>query len=527
MDWRLEEKDRGLVALLFLLFLFGFSFVIGGHFSPVDLTNGPQTAAVKTPTHNVETISTPTLNPGPAVTPVAQTYYVSPNGNDTGNGTPTNPWRTIQKAANTAAPGDTVYVRVGVYGPYNNGNDVAVFTRSGTANAPIIFKNYPGETPVIEARLNGARKDRGFYINQADHLIISGFEVRGARRAGIRVTGGDYVTLEDNKIHDIRETSSVNILTPAIGITNGFSRGNIVRRNEIYDSSYGIVIRNDGGDPIEDPVIEKNYIHDIHWYGVDGAFNDKNADGLVFNHTLRPTARQNIIARTGDDGIDCYYSYQGRLEKNTIFNIGDVLSGTPSNANGDGNGIKVSTGGGGGHTVTRTLVLNVERVAFDQDHVSTTAPGNNFYHNVAYGSGRNGFLFERTSATPNFLRNNIAFANNQDAGDFTDIRVSDSISTVIFDSDFNLWSDGHMPAGLGGSEGNHSLSGNPLFINPPPAGVGLTPEILGLELDSTSPHFGEIPGFYLQNNSPAIDAGENLDNRYTGNGADLGAYESF
>ena len=43
------------------------------------------------------------------------TYYVSPSGSDTSPGTETQPWQTIQKAADTLVAGDTVYIKAGTY----------------------------------------------------------------------------------------------------------------------------------------------------------------------------------------------------------------------------------------------------------------------------------------------------------------------------------------------------------------------------------------------------------------------------
>src|SRR5438445_11089247 len=42
-------------------------------------------------------------------------YYVSTTGNDANAGTLSAPWRTIQHAANSVHPGDTVQVEGGVY----------------------------------------------------------------------------------------------------------------------------------------------------------------------------------------------------------------------------------------------------------------------------------------------------------------------------------------------------------------------------------------------------------------------------
>ena len=40
-------------------------------------------------------------------------YYVTPDGDDANPGTESQPWRTIQKAADTLVAGDTVYIRAG------------------------------------------------------------------------------------------------------------------------------------------------------------------------------------------------------------------------------------------------------------------------------------------------------------------------------------------------------------------------------------------------------------------------------
>jgi len=45
----------------------------------------------------------------------AATYYVATNGSNSNPGTLAQPWRSVQKAADSLAPGDTAYVRRGVY----------------------------------------------------------------------------------------------------------------------------------------------------------------------------------------------------------------------------------------------------------------------------------------------------------------------------------------------------------------------------------------------------------------------------
>ena len=74
----------------------------------------------------------------------AADYFVSPSGSDGNPGTMTLPWATLEKAGKTAAAGDTVHFREGVYAaPLFPAN-------SGTADSYITFKAYAGEHVVIE-----------------------------------------------------------------------------------------------------------------------------------------------------------------------------------------------------------------------------------------------------------------------------------------------------------------------------------------------------------------------------------------
>jgi len=75
----------------------------------------------------------------------AAEFYVATNGVDTNPGTLERPFRTIQKAAETARPGDTVAIRAGTY------RETVAPPRSGEAERPITFRNYEQETVVVSA----------------------------------------------------------------------------------------------------------------------------------------------------------------------------------------------------------------------------------------------------------------------------------------------------------------------------------------------------------------------------------------
>jgi hypothetical protein len=83
----------------------------------------------------------------------AAEYYMSPSGSDSNPGTLAAPWKTMDRLQtavnNTLRPGDTVYFRGGDYLITNANRTYYSFRAKGTASAPITYKNYQGEKPVI------------------------------------------------------------------------------------------------------------------------------------------------------------------------------------------------------------------------------------------------------------------------------------------------------------------------------------------------------------------------------------------
>lgn len=128
----------------------------------------------------------------------AATYYVATNGSDTtGNGSITTPWATINKASTMVAPGDTVYVRGGIYA-----QQVAVWT-DGSSTARVTYQAYPGELPVIDAagQVNGSGNPADAVTLGGDYLDWIGFEIRNAPHIGIVGWGCHHVRVLNNTIH--------------------------------------------------------------------------------------------------------------------------------------------------------------------------------------------------------------------------------------------------------------------------------------------------------------------------------------
>ena len=73
----------------------------------------------------------------------AATWHVSTTGSDAQAGTLAAPFRTIQRAADVMAPGDTCLIRQGTY------RETVRPANSGTVSAPLIFSPYNGEAVTV------------------------------------------------------------------------------------------------------------------------------------------------------------------------------------------------------------------------------------------------------------------------------------------------------------------------------------------------------------------------------------------
>jgi len=231
------------------------------------------------------------------------TFYVSPNGNDNNPGTYSQPWLTIQHAANSVTAGATVYVEAGVY------NESVNFPASGTAATPITFVNYPGQTPAIDGTGLGVSGTQGLIniVNQS-YITVQGFEIRnyttkkaGLTPAGIWVTGsGTGVQLLNNLVHEITTT------------------------REKTGNAFGIAVYGTSSTPITQITISGNQVYNLR----TGQSESVNVDGNVTYFTVT----NNIIHDNDNIGFDAIggekvgpkgydQAKYGEVSGNTIYNI--------------------------------------------------------------------------------------------------------------------------------------------------------------------------------------------------------------
>lgn len=210
----------------------------------------------------------------------AATHYVSKEAgaSDANPGTLASPWRTLQKAANSANPGDTILVRGGVY-PEN-----VIFSRSGTSGNPIVFQAYPSETPIVDGTsLNFANlpEDSLFQLLDVNWITIDGFELRNLRSSstsrtpkGIFIAGAcNGIEILNCRIHDIENNSTTSNGNAhgiaAYGWSNQPIQNLRIEGNELYDLVLGAseaLVVNGNVDGFE---VIANHVHDCNNIGID------------------------------------------------------------------------------------------------------------------------------------------------------------------------------------------------------------------------------------------------------------------
>jgi hypothetical protein len=256
-----------------------------------------------------------------------RTLVVDPGGSDDGgDGSAENPWATIQRAADEAGLGDTVLINPGTYE-----GGITVRT-GGEEGRPVTFRA-AGPGVVIEG--SGAERD-GFFIDQADEVVVEGLTIQGAERAGLRVSLANGVTVRDSVFLDngtwgIFTDFTDDLLlegneTAGSGEEHGIYVSNssdrpIIRGNLVHDNAAsGIQINADasmGGDGISsEPLIEDNVVFGNGELGGAAINLDGAVDGVIRNNLLYDNLGSGI-ALFQDGGAVC--SSNNLVERNTIL----------------------------------------------------------------------------------------------------------------------------------------------------------------------------------------------------------------
>lgn len=283
---------------------------------------------------------------------VGRTFYVNPTGSDGASGqTEVAPFATLQKAADSTAPGDFVYVMAGTYANARNNYVLLGIAKPGTANAWITYAAYKDAKPVLVG--NNATWDVVRFQNTAAYVSLSGMTVIGndiavtlAQAQANKDTPASHPETNGNCIsvngsthtgeiypHHIRILNNTAGNCPGGGISTTYAdyvtiSGNKIFGNAMY-SAYGTsgisTLANFDSDPADAAtrykmVIEGNVLYAneelVPWAG---AHPPQITDGeaIIIDST-------NNAAYTGSGLKNPPYTGRTLVANNVIFNNGSA-----------------------------------------------------------------------------------------------------------------------------------------------------------------------------------------------------------
>ena len=302
-------------------------------------------------------------------------FYVATVGDDAAAGTLEKPFATVQRAQISAGPGDTVFIRGGVY--QMKESQIAArrrifaylthLSKSGSPGKPITYRAYENEKPVFDCSLV---KPAGMRVD-AFHISGSWIHIIGLEVTGVQVT--------------------IKKHTQSICFASNGSH-NIFERLSMHDGQAIGIYHVDGSDNL--------FLNCDAWNNWDTTSEDGrggNVDGFGCHPSKGSTGNVFRGCRAwfnSDDGYDCISAHEAVTFEN-CWAFYNGLSPKFERA-GDGNGFKA--GGYGSlsadmlprtiprHVVRYCLAVGNKASGFYANH---HPGGGDWFHNTGYRNGTN------------------------------------------------------------------------------------------------------------------------------------------
>ncbi|MBI2676542.1 MAG: right-handed parallel beta-helix repeat-containing protein, partial [Candidatus Yanofskybacteria bacterium] len=244
--------------------------------------------------------------------PTTDTFYVATTGNDINPGTADQPWKTIQKAANTVQAGDTVMVREGTY------DERVKFSagHSGSDGKKITFIASPLKSVTMQ----------GFDTTNANYLRIEGFNITGSPPwwlgGGVWVASNN-VEIVGNYFYDLH---GPGVLTSWAKPWPQRPQNISVSNNRIYNSGAGIFASGDNW------LVENNEVERLYRYSdsPDSDYARFFGSNITFKNNFFHGTLQSEI---GASHVDCFQTFDTNdeyaqhilVENNTCYDYAQGL----------------------------------------------------------------------------------------------------------------------------------------------------------------------------------------------------------
>lgn len=397
-------------------------------------------------------------------------WYISPTGNDSNNGSVSSPFFTLNKAWSVAKAGDVIYARGGTY-KFNSRQNLT--GKNGTASDTIKIWAYPGERPVFtkSSSFTTPSWPVSLIYVKADYIHIRGIEVA-------------YFT---------QKTSTIWYGIAVVG-----SDHNKFERINSHHNGHGMVIRDESNHNL---VLNCDFHHNFDPLTQGDAYG--NADGLEVGY--QSASMENIIRgcrlwRNSDDGIDLWQN-NGNVIIDRCWSWYNGYREDGRTEGGDGGGFKFgSTTTQNGTQFKRTIVNSMaiynRTRGFNQNGANVKFY---CYNNISWKNPY-GMVFPVYNL-PNVFRNNIVFDNSTQ-------NWNGSYSNAV--KDHNSYDAGLPSAGPVASAAD--------FVSLDTTGISKARKSNG--------DLPDISFMKLAASSDLIDAGANAGLAYSGSAPDLGPFES-
>jgi hypothetical protein len=474
-------------------------------------------------------------------------FYVSSDGDDGNPGTLSQPWRTLQKAADTVPAGSAVNVRDGIYN-----EQVTINVSGSSASGFITFRNYNDEAPILDGTGLIVPDDNSgiFFIANRSYIIIQGFDIRNYQSSksdvvpiGINIRGdSNHIEIRNNRIYNIETNADVDAGlsgADAHGIAvygtdaSASSNNIIIDGNELYNlklgSSEALVVNGN----VETFTISNNIIHDVNNIGIDIIGFEGTASDETFDQARNGIISSNTVYNLSSFGNPSYgdeysaggiYADGGKdtiIEKNIIYNADIGIEIASEHHNRVTSGITVRN-----NILYNNKLYGISMGGYDKLRGSTEnciILNNTLYKNDTLQDG-NGEIGLNYDTRNNIIKNNIFYANEQSLFISNDFKEN---TDNVFD--YNIYFS------ASGADGSEWVWKNVNYEN-----FDEYKAATGNDVHSTftDPEFVDlsVPDLHIKPGSPAIDSGDSIqqsgdrdiddDDRVQGNGIDIGADEN-